>query len=51
MSRNSSLKTGAISEFWVTAMVLELTYTLFVNEHSKIYPNWPVSDSQSVDSL
>ena len=35
MSRNSLLKTGAISEVYVTATWIEPTIAYFVNEHTK----------------
>ena len=40
MSRNSLLKTGAISEVEVTATELESTIAQFINELSTISPNW-----------
>ena len=41
MSRDSLLKTGAISENQVILVKLEATVTYFVNEQSNISPNWP----------
>ena len=41
MSRNSLLEAGAKSEGEVTATWLKPTTTLFLNEHSTIWSNWP----------
>ena len=41
MSRNSLLEAGAKCEDEVTATWLKPTTTLFLNEHSTIWPNWP----------
>ena len=41
MSRNSLLEAGTKCEGEVTATKLETTTTLFLNEHSTIWSNWP----------
>ena len=41
MSRNSLLETGAKCQGEVTATWLKPTTTLFLNEHSTIWSNWP----------
>ena len=42
MSRNYLLKTGPMSEIYVTATGFEPTTAYFVNEHSTSWPDWPV---------